>query len=98
MLAVEYSPLAEADLLELVDRVSDLSIPGAHRLLDEIIDAVDRLRRLPESGHRHAGLSNPEHRVVAVRGWLVIYRVEGRLLKVCRIAWGARDLSRMDIP
>ncbi|MFJ3483875.1 type II toxin-antitoxin system RelE/ParE family toxin [Pseudomonas sp. NPDC090202] len=83
MLTVEWSKHARADLLAILDYISDDNAAAAWRLKDEIDRRIDHLRdhpRLYKAG-REAGTRE----MVVQENYLVIYMEDARGLLILRI-------------
>jgi toxin ParE1/3/4 len=88
--------MAESDLIRLADYVSDQSAVLALSLIDECQRAFGQLRDFPESGHPHVHLPDP-YRVLPIRGWLVVHRLDPEYVEVVRIVHGSQDLRRLEL-
>jgi len=94
-LAIVRSSRARSDLLDIWLYISDDSVAAADRVLDEI----DRVCRLI-SEHPEIGRERPEVgrelRSFATMSWVIFYRVDGEMIRIVRIAHGARDFDQLD--
>jgi len=67
------------DDLEEVHRYLGRFSPGtADRILDELLDAFDRLAQFPDHGHRRIDLTSRPIRFTVVRSYLIAYLPELR--------------------
>jgi plasmid stabilization system protein ParE len=73
--SVRFTPLAEADLVGIVDFIAEEAGPDrANRVLSDILRAVDRLADRPGVGHARADLTDEKVLFWSVQGFLIIYR------------------------
>ncbi|MGV8122716.1 MAG: type II toxin-antitoxin system RelE/ParE family toxin [Candidatus Xenobiia bacterium LiM19] len=87
-----YLPVAEADLIEILEYVSKDRPSAAVSLLDRIDEAVSRLEHLPLSGSvpKDIHLQRLGYRLLVVDKILVFYLVKGKTVEIRRILHGAR--------
>lgn len=90
---------AERDLDALHDYVirSD-GVPQGHRLLDQLMKAVDSLRSFPERGSHPrelTALGIKEYRQILFKPYRVIYRVTGQQVIVYLVVDGRRDMQSL---
>ncbi|MHC9538677.1 MAG: type II toxin-antitoxin system RelE/ParE family toxin [Vulcanimicrobiota bacterium] len=87
-----YLPVAERDLIEIIQYVHSDRPSAAAALLDEIDNAVSRLEQFPFSGSipkdRH--LQRLGYRLLRVNKILIFYLVKGETVEIRRILHGAR--------
>ena len=89
---VEYLPLAERDLLDIVDYIARDSPSAARAFVDRLDRATERLGIVPRSGKRPNDdrLRRLGYRVLIVQDYLVFYVIAGPIVQVRRIVHGAR--------
>jgi plasmid stabilization system protein ParE len=91
-----FTPLAEADLVEIVDFIVEHG--GADRadhVLSDILQAVERLATKPGIGHARPDLTDEPVQFWSVRGFLIIYRRRSKPLEIVRVLSGWRDISAL---
>ncbi|MBI2265021.1 MAG: type II toxin-antitoxin system RelE/ParE family toxin [Armatimonadetes bacterium] len=89
---VVYLPIAEKDLMEIIEYVR-MDKPGAALdLLEHIDKAISRLEDFPESGKtpRDIRLQRLNYRLLIVENYLVFYVVKGKEVEIRRILHGQR--------
>ncbi len=90
---------AELDLESIHDYIAESDSPSsAHRVLDALLKAVDKLATFPERGSRPRellALGYGEYRQIAFRPWRVIYQIKGRRVYIHLIADGRRDMQSL---
>ena len=94
MTSVRLTDGAEADFLQIVDELSNVSFDGAHRLVDGIEAAWTQLAEFPALGHRHQSLPD-RLRVLAVDRWLIVYEAGPAPVLVIGVVDASRDLRRL---
>jgi plasmid stabilization system protein ParE len=95
MLAIEFSPAARKDLVEIWQYIADEDIDAADRLVERIHDAVQKLAVLRNIGHRRADLPNPTYRAWTVTPYVIVHRTTSRDLVVVRVVHGRRDFRQV---
>ncbi len=86
---LEWHPLARADLLAIVDYISDDNVNAAQRLKDEIEAKADSLREHPKL-YRIGRV--PGTREMLVRSnYVVIYRENAQVVTILRVLHAARQ-------
>jgi toxin ParE1/3/4 len=88
-LAVEWLPLARADLLTIVDYIAKENPVAAQAVYDTIQRHVARLGELPRVG-RPGRRRGTRELVVPGTPHIVGYRIEGTAVAVLRVLHGAR--------
>ncbi len=90
MTRVFWTPAALSDVLVIERYVASFNPTAARRLTAELVVAADSLATFPERGR--PGLEEGTRELVAVRPYLVVYRVEagGGLARILRVLHGAR--------
>ena len=89
MLVLEWRETARADLLAIIDYISDDNPDAAQRLKDEI---ETKVAKLPEHPKRHRAGRVPGTREMLVRSnYLVIYFEDARAVTVLRVLHAAQQ-------
>jgi len=83
---------AEADLLEIWLYFFEMSEEAAERVVDEITEKYDLLAEFPFMGRRRTEFGG-RYRSLAVRNYVIFYRVSEEALEISRVLHGARDLA-----
>jgi plasmid stabilization system protein ParE len=89
---VEYLPVAERDLLDIVDYIARDRPAAARAFLDRLERAVARLELFPRSARqpRDERLRRLGYRVLVVENFLVFYVISRRTVQIRRVIHGAR--------
>lgn len=89
---LEYLPVAERDLLDILDYIARDRPAAARAFVDRLERAIDGLARFPRSGRapEDDDLRRLGYRVLVVEGYLVFYVVTGRTVQIRRVIHGAR--------
>jgi toxin ParE1/3/4 len=89
---VEYLPVAEQDLLEIVDYIARDRPQAARAFVDRLDRAVTRLETFPRSAKRPKDerLRRLGDRVLVVEEFLVFYAITDRTVQIRRVIHGAR--------
>lgn len=93
---VIWAPAARLDLEDVLEWVENLSAPNAAKLLRRIESAVVALKRFPRRGRivpelRPLGILSFRELIVGLNR--VVYRVEGREVRVVAVIDGRRELE-----
>ena len=88
MLALEWREAARADLLAIVDYISDDNVDAALRLLDEIEAKTEKLRHRPKL-YRRGRVAGTREMVVR-SNYLVIYAEDAQVVTILRILHAAQ--------
>ena len=88
---------AEQDLESIHDYIARFDcVANADRLLDRLIEVVEKLSRFPERGsypRELIALGIKEYRQISFKSYRVIYRVLGRRVIIHLIVDGRRDMQ-----
>jgi toxin ParE1/3/4 len=88
---------AEQDLEAIHDYISEFdSVANANHVLDQLMEVVESLSRLPERGSypkELVGLGIKEYRQTLFKPYRVIYRVTGSQVIIYLIADGRREMQ-----
>lgn len=89
---------AQQELEEIAQLHLNLVGPeSAARIVNEILDTLQRLEQFPQSGHvpRDRFLRQSGYRLVIAGKYICVYRCMGEEVLVYHIAHGARDYPRL---
>lgn len=95
MKQIVLTPVAEADLAEIVEYVRRDSASAALRVLEALEDAMQLLAERPGIGHLRADLTGDAFLFWPVLSYLVIYRPDTDPLQIVRVLRGKRDVRRL---
>ena len=88
---------AEQDLESIYDYISEFDcVANANRVLDELMEVVEKLSKFPERGSytkELVGLGIKEYRKTLFKPYRVIYRVTGSQVLIYLIADGRREMQ-----
>jgi toxin ParE1/3/4 len=89
---LEYLPIAEKDLTEIIEYVQLDSPQSALNLLDEIDSTISKLEDFPYMGKipKDARLQYLNYRILIVSSYLVFYVVKDNIVEIRRILHGKR--------
>ena len=89
---LEYLPIAEKDLTEIIEYVQLDSPQSALNLLDEIDSTISKLEDFPYIGKipKDARLQYLNYRILIVSSYLVFYVVKDNIVEIRRILHGKR--------
>lgn len=85
MKSIEITERAGADILSLVDFLSEASAARAAAFIDELERVLARLRRFPESGTPRSLSDAGNERVALAYPSRVIYRFEDGVVRILRV-------------
>jgi len=86
------SPEAVADLQAVWDFIAKDNESAADRMVDQILDAFDRLAQWPGLGHIRPDLTTRDVRFWGVESYLIVYRESHGVLHIVAILHGSRDI------
>ena len=90
----EWKPVAVADLLSIVDYISDDNPDAAQALKDEI---ETRVSRLPDHSQLYrAGRVDGTREMVVRRNYIVVYAEDASAVTVLRVLHAARQWPRTE--
>ena len=89
-----FTPLAEADLGEILDYISEQRPLTAVAVITRIREKCNLLASQPFIGQQRPEFPGT-YRSFPVERWVIFYRVEGTTVEVHRIIDGARDLDSL---
>ncbi|WP_434512158.1 type II toxin-antitoxin system RelE/ParE family toxin [Desulfitobacterium sp. AusDCA] len=89
---IEYLPIAERDLTEILEYIQIDNQTAALKLLDEIDKAISELAYFPYIGHvpKDQRLIQLNYRMLIVENYLVFYVVFDNVVEIRRILHGKR--------
>ncbi len=89
---IEYLPIAEKDLTEIIEYIQLDSPQSALNLLDEIDSTISKLEDFPYIGKipKDARLQYLNYRILIVSSYLVFYVVKNDIVEIRRILHGKR--------
>ena len=92
-----YLPIAEGDLNEIIDYLSEHSINAANAFIDELEGLEERLSMFPESAPllKDKKLQSKGYRMVVIGGYLLFYILRNENIYVMRIIHGKRKYLSM---
>jgi toxin ParE1/3/4 len=89
---LEFSPAADADLIEIADFIARDNVPRALTFVDELEAACAKLVDYPHSGvsrsNIRAGLRSKPY-----GSYVIFYAVADTIIRIERILHGARDFG-----
>jgi antitoxin ParD1/3/4/toxin ParE1/3/4 len=89
--------LAQDDIRDILQYIRDVQQSPQNAMLvgERLRTMFRKLLEMPQLGHLRPELNDPDARVVAVSGVLVIYDPTLEPLTILRVIHGARDLTRI---
>jgi len=92
---IEYRPVAQKDLTEIIEYVQLDNPSAALQLLDQIDEAISQLEDSPYKGSlpKDIRLQHLDYRVLVVTSYLVFYVVMSDTVEIRRILHGKRKYS-----
>ncbi|WP_018084323.1 type II toxin-antitoxin system RelE/ParE family toxin [Desulfurispora thermophila] len=95
---VKYLPLAQRDLINIIDYITDtLKAPKAAMDLVDALDAsISRLAQFPYSGRLYQPVQplQSEYRVLPVKNYLVFYVVNQHEVEIHRILYAKMNIEK----
>jgi len=94
---IRYLPIAEEDLYEIADYLSEHSINAANAFIDELERLEDSLSMFPESAAliRNRRLRSKGYRVAIIGDYLLFYTLRDEYVYVMRIIHSRRNYLSM---
>jgi plasmid stabilization system protein ParE len=89
---VQYLPLAERDLFDILDLIARDRPHGVQTFVDRLDRTIGRLARFPRPGPQpnDSRLRRLGYRMLVVDNYLVFYVIVGRTVEIRRVLHGAR--------
>jgi antitoxin ParD1/3/4/toxin ParE1/3/4 len=84
-------PEAFSDIDEIAAYIGQNSHDAAHRVVDEIYQAIQGVVASPHSGHRRTDLTNRPLRFIRIRDYLIAYAPDEKPLWVIAVMHGHRS-------
>ena len=94
MSGVRYTAQAQEDILDIAFYIAQDNVGAAHRLIEKIFHACERLRASPLAGRARAEIA-PNLRSLPVEKYVVFYRPVRGGVEIARVLHGARDIPRI---
>jgi plasmid stabilization system protein ParE len=87
-----YLPIAENDIIEIIEYIMKDSPQVASEFLDGFKNAISKLADYPESGviPRDNRLRHMGYRILVVGNYLTFYVIKGRIVEIRRVLHGRR--------
>lgn len=97
-LRIEYLPIAEKDLTEILEYIQIDNPTAALILLDDIDKTISKLAYFPYMGHapKDQRLIQLNYRMLVVENYLVFYVVLDDVVEIRRILHGKRKYDFLD--
>jgi toxin ParE1/3/4 len=89
---IRVSDLAQIDLLDIWDFLSERNISTADQFLDTITAQFEKFLAFPEMGRRREEFGR-EYRSFVVGDYVVFYRILGETIEISRVLHGSRNLE-----
>lgn len=86
---VEWHPLAQADLVALLEYIAADSPDAAYRVHDELLNQIEILEKYPAAG-RPGRVRGTRELVMTGLAYIAAYRVAGGRVTILRVLHGAR--------
>jgi toxin ParE1/3/4 len=94
---VRYLPVAQDDLLSILEFIAKDSPSRAVSFVDKLDDRIGQLEEQPHLGRlpRHSRLREYGYRVLIIESYLVFYIIRGRTVEIHRVVHGSRNLDHL---
>ena len=94
---VRYLPVAQDDLLSILEFIAKDSPSRAVSFVDKLDDRIGQLEQHPhlERIPRHSKLREYGYRVLVIESYLVFYIIRGRTVEIHRVVHGSRNLDHL---
>jgi addiction module RelE/StbE family toxin len=92
---IEYLPIAQKDLTEIIEYIQNDNPGAALNLLDQIDETVSKLEDLPLMGQvpKDRRLEYLGYRMLIIGNYLIFYVVKDNYVEIRRILHGKRKYS-----
>lgn len=92
---IKYLPVAQRDLIEIIEYIKIDSPGSAIKLLDRLDKSLVKLEDFPFMGQapKDNRLRGLNYRILVVDSYLVFYVVKGNIVEIRRIIHGKRKYS-----
>ena len=94
---IKWSPLSFERLTSIVNYISKDKPIAAKKVVDSIIESIDRLKEFPKSGRVVPELENPKYREILVKNYRIIYSVIEDVIYILTIRHQVQLLNIKDI-
>jgi toxin ParE1/3/4 len=94
---LRYLPVAQNDLLTILEFIAKDSPTRAIAFVDKLDDRIGQLEHHPLLGRipRHPKLREYGYRVLIVESHLVFYIIRGNTIEIHRVVHGSRNLDEL---
>ncbi|HNB16754.1 MAG TPA: type II toxin-antitoxin system RelE/ParE family toxin [Candidatus Obscuribacter sp.] len=94
-LALEYSPNAERNLVEIENYITDKAdAKTADGVVDKVLDRCDQLTDMPRSGKVRDEIADGV-RSVTSGNFVIYYRIRSDKVEILRVWHGSRDIAAL---
>jgi len=90
-----FSPLAEQDLLEILEYIEKQRPQAARKWYHRLCESCALLAKNPELGELRPDLATTVRSFV-VKRWVIYYRIESKAIVIVRVLDAARDVRSLD--
>lgn len=96
-LSLKIFPIAEEDLENIINYISEDSIIGAGKILLKIENAINKLLEFPLMGKPYKEVKIPYKgfRYIIADDYLIFYKIENNSINIYRIIHGAREYKSL---
>jgi toxin ParE1/3/4 len=90
---IRYLPIAQDDLLSILDWISKDSSSRAHSFIEKIDKRIGLLEENPLLGNepRHIKLKELGYRILIIDSYLIFYIVKKKTIEIHRVIHGSRS-------
>ena len=94
---LRYLPVAQADLVEVLDYIAKDSPSRAVSFVEKLDKRIGLLEQHPLLGRvpRHPKLREYGYRVLIIDSYLVFYIIRGQIIEIHRVVHGSRNLDHL---
>jgi len=94
---LRYLPVAEEDLISILDWIAKDSPSRALKFIDKLEEKIGKLEKSPMLGRtpRNLKLRESGYRVLVVESYLVFYIIRKDTVEVHRVISASRDIEKM---
>lgn len=94
MVQVDWSKIANIDLIQIYSYIYQDSIHYAVKTINDIINLVDKLKFLPYIGRKIPEFNNVNRRELIYKSYRIMYSIESNNILIRRIWHSARKLPK----
>jgi plasmid stabilization system protein ParE len=91
---VEFSAFVESDLVAIADYIAEDNPGRAVEFLHEIRDEIRRIEKNPLL-YRLRPEIGEEARLAIVGRYVILFRIQGKVVRIERVVFGGRDLPSL---